>query len=118
VISPPPLKLARQRWRSAKLTERQVDDDVRRSKMAVDVALGIREVRCRRTPRVRINRSRAAQHVRWDVGGIARPEPDLDEFRGALHRIPAKRVYHIPLILWRGQERGKFSSRTIHRRCY
>ena len=35
--------------------------------MASDVALGVREVRSRRAPRVRVDRARAVQQVYWDI---------------------------------------------------
>ena len=43
--------------RELRLTERQVDDDVRGAKFATDVALGIWEVSSRSPPGVRVNRA-------------------------------------------------------------
>ena len=71
-----------------KLTECQVDDDVRWTKFAVDIALGVREVRGRGAPVIRVDRTGAIQHVRRNVTGAARPEPDLYERRSTLYRIP------------------------------
>jgi hypothetical protein len=71
--------------------------------VAVDVALGVREERGRRAPRVRVDRSGADLHVQWDVACVAWPEPDLDESRSALHRIPANRKYDIHRVVKCGQ---------------
>jgi len=68
--------------------ERQVDDDVRRTEFTVDVALGVRVVRGRGAPSIRFDRAGAVQHVRRDVTGTVRPEPDLYERRSTLDRVP------------------------------
>ncbi|SRR6266702_1708113 len=74
--------------REPKLTERQVDDDVRGGKFAADVALGVWVVRGRGAPSIRIDRAGAVRHVRRDVAGAARPVPELYERRSALERVP------------------------------
>ena len=39
-----------------RLTERQVDDDVGKSKFIIDVALGVREIRSGSAPPIRVDR--------------------------------------------------------------
>jgi len=98
-------------------TERQVDDDVRISEFTADIAMSIREERRWRAPGVRVDRARAAPHVRWDVVGVAREKPDLEECRGALQSVPEKHENSNSNLWPRKKEGGAPISRTIHRRC-
>lgn len=71
--------------------------------MAINVALGIREECQRGAPVIRVDCAGAVQHVRRDANGVARPEPDLDERRSALNRVPVSE-----------ENPSKFNQRSIN----
>ena len=95
-------------------TERQVDDDVRISEFTADIAMSIREERRWRAPGVRVDRARAAPHVRWDVVGVAREKPDLEECRGALQSVPEKHENSNSNLWPRKKKGGRGSDLTHH----
>ena len=82
--------------------------------MTCDVALGIREISSRGTPRIRVDRAKiGVTHVRWDVA-ISRPEPDLDERRCALHRVPTESVGGKEVQLSSLKELDELAGSTYH----
>ncbi|KAL5640861.1 hypothetical protein ACGC1H_001375 [Rhizoctonia solani] len=72
--------------------ESQVDDDVLRAKVAVDVAAVVYKCRKRCSPGGGVDGASAVPNLLRDSCRVAGPEPDFDIGRGTFHCVPSSAV--------------------------
>lgn len=72
--------------------ERQVDDNILRTKLARNVAARVNKRGKRSSPSACIDARGAVLNLERDSRRVARPEPDFDVSRGAFHGVPPSAV--------------------------